>query len=358
MGYRRGALIVKEQKIKMIEYIKQAVDSGARQSKACSILGISTRTLQRWHKAEDLNDKRLSAKKTPCNSLSEIEIANIIKTANKPEYANLTPAKIVPLLADVGVYIASESSFYRILKAAGQLTHRLKSKPKKNVKKPKALVASQPNQIYSWDITYLHSRIKGLYYYLYLVMDIYSRKIVGWQVYEHESSALAADLMIDICNAEGIKPNQVVLHSDNGSPMKGVNMIATLQTLGIIPSFSRPSVSNDNPYSESLFRTLKYRPQYPTKAFDSLSAAREWVTNFVQWYNTEHLHSSIKYVTPEQRHTGKDIEILSKRNQVYLDAKQRHPERWSGAIRNWDHVQDVYLNPEKQKTQIIEYVAA
>lgn len=358
MGYRRGALIVKEQKIKMIQYIKQAVNSGARQSRACSILGISTRTLQRWRKAKDLNDKRLMAKKSPSNSLSEIEIANIIKTANKPEYANLTPAKIVPSLADDGIYIASESSFYRILKAVGQLTHRLKSKPKRNIKKPKALVASGPNQIYSWDITYLHSMIKGLYYYLYLVMDIYSRKIVGWQVYENESSALAADLMIDICNTEGIKPNQVVLHSDNGSPMKGVNMIATLQTLGIIPSFSRPSVSNDNPYSESLFRTLKYRPQYPTKAFDSLSAARDWVTNFVQWYNTEHLHSSIKYVTPEQRHTGKDIEILSKRKQVYLNAKQRHPERWSGAIRNWDHVQDVYLNPEKQKTQIIEYVAA
>ena len=357
MGYRRGALIMKEQKIQMMQYIQQAVDSGARQSKACSILGISTRTLQRWHQSDDLNDGRLTAKKNPNNSLSELEIKSIINTANKPEYSSLSPAKIVPSLADDGIYIASESSFYRVLKAAGQLTHRLKSKPKRNIAKPKALVASQPNQIYSWDITYLPSLIRGLYFYLYLVMDIYSRKIVGWQVYELESSALAADLMIDICNSENIKPDQVILHSDNGSPMKGTNMMATLQTLGIIPSFSRPSVSNDNPYSESLFRTLKYRPQYPVKAFADLNSARDWVTGFVQWYNNEHLHSAIKFVTPHQRHTGEDIEILSKRKQVYFEAKQRHPERWSGATRNWNHVRDVYLNPEKQKTQIIECVA-
>lgn len=349
---------MKEEKITMIEYINMAIKDGARQSKACAILGISTRTLQRWRKLEDLNDGRIAAKKTPSNSLSEIEIKNIINTANKPEYANLSPAKIVPALADLGVFIASESSFYRFLKAFGQLKHRLNSKPKRNVKKPKALIASQPNQIYSWDITYLPSLIKGLYFYLYLVMDIYSRKIVGWQVYEQESSALAADLMIDICHSEGIQRDQVTLHSDNGSPMKGTNMIATLQTLGIIPSFSRPSVSNDNPYSESLFRTMKYRPQYPVKAFVDLHATRDWVENFVQWYNTEHLHSSIKFVTPQQRHTGADIEILSKRKLVYIDAKQRHPERWSGSIRNWNHVRNVLLNPEKQKTINVEYVAA
>ena len=358
MGYRRGALIMKEQKIIIIDHVNQAIKAGARQSKACSILGISTRTLQRWRKLEDLNDGRRAAKKNPSNSLSEIEIKNIINTANKPEYASLSPAKIVPALADQGIYIASESSFYRFLKAFGQLKHRLNSKPKKNIKKPKALIASQPNQIYSWDITYLPSLIKGLYFYLYLVMDIYSRKIVGWQVYEQESSALAADLMVDICQSEGIQRNQVTLHSDNGSPMKGTNMIATLQTLGIIPSFSRPSVSNDNPYSESLFRTMKYRPQYPVKAFVDLHATRDWVENFVQWYNTEHLHSSINFVTPHQRHTGVDVEILSKRKLVYLDAKQRRPERWSGPIRNWNHVRNVYLNPEKQKTINVEYVAA
>jgi transposase InsO family protein len=347
-----------EQKSQNIQWINQAISDGARQSKACAILGISARTLQRWCNSNDLIDGRCNPKKKPDNALSEFETKLIIDTANKPEYANLSPAKIVPKLADTGIYIASESTFYRLLKAAGQLAHRLKSKPKRTIVKPKALVASGPNQIYSWDITYLPSAIKGVFFYLYLVMDIYSRKIVGWQVYEQESSTHAADLMTDICSAEGVKRDQVILHSDNGGPMKGATMLATLQKLGIVPSFSRPSVSNDNPYSESLFRTLKYRPEYPKHVFANLHAARDWVAGFVKWYNTEHLHSSIKYVTPEQRHNGEDIEILAKRQVVYIDAKTRNPERWSGAIRDWDHETDVLLNPDKQIIEKIEYVAA
>ncbi len=166
-------------------------------------------------------------------------------------------------------------------------------------------------------------------------------------MYEKESSALAADVMTDICHREKIKREQVILHSDNGSPMKGATLLATLQQLGVVPSFSRPSVSNDNPYSESLFRTLKYRPDYPEKRFETLIIARQWVNRFVDWYNQEHLHSSIKFVTPEQRHHGDDKEVLAKRKEVYEKAKQKHPERWSGQIRNWDEIKEVYLNPEK-----------
>lgn len=346
------------QKIEIIQWIKQAVSDGARQSKACGILGISTRTLQRWRNLTDLNDRRCQLKKKPSNALSEFETKLIIQTANKPQYANLSPAKIVPALADTGVYIASESSFYRILKALGQLTHRLKSKPKRNIHKPRALVASMPNQIYSWDITYLPSSVKGMFYYLYLVMDVYSRKIVGWQIYTQELSSHASNMMKDICDKEGIKPGQVTLHSDNGSPMKGATMLATLQNLGVIATFSRPSVSNDNPYSESLFRTLKYRPEYPNTRFSDLQSARNWVNGFVNWYNTEHLHSSIKYVTPQQRHNGDDIEILAKRKDVYHAARKRNPQRWSGEIRDWDHVKDVLLNPDKQITVKSHYVAA
>jgi transposase InsO family protein len=349
---------MQEQKAQFMQWIKQAVSDGARGHKACGILGISVRTLQRWHNSIDLSDGRSKPNKKPVNALSEFETKLIIQTANKPEYANLSPAKIVPALADTGVYIASESSFYRTLKAVGQLAHRLKSKPKRNISKPRALVASQPNQIYSWDITYLPSAIKGLFFYLYLVMDIYSRKIVGWQVYEQELSTHAADLMIDICTAEGIKREQVTLHSDNGGPMKGATMLATLQKLGIVPSFSRPSVSNDNPYSESLFRTLKYRPEYPNQVFANLHAARNWVNGFVSWYNTEHLHSSIKYVTPQQRHNGEDYDILAKRKIVYLNAKKRNPQRWTGEIRNWNHEKDVFLNPDKQTIEKTVYVAA
>ena len=128
-------------------------------------------------------------------------------------------------------------------------------------------------------------------------------------------------------------------------------MLATLQELGVVPSFSRPAVSNDNPYSESLFRTLKYRPEYPEKAFEDLSAARQWVNGFVNWYNHEHMHSAIKFVTPVQRHNGEDKAILAQRKQVYQQAKVKHPERWSGEIRNWDEITEVYLNPENEENK-------
>lgn len=164
--------------------------------------------------------------------------------------------------------------------------------------------------------------------------------------------------MTDICNRERVEKNQVTLHSDNGSPMKGATMLATLQDLGVIPSFSRPSVSNDNPYSESVFRTLKCRPEYPEKAFFNIDAARSWVNGFVQWYNLEHRHSGIKFTTPHERHTGKDIEILANRKQVYKKAKLENPVRWSGKIKNWDHIEEVYLNPERGKSEIKENKAA
>ena len=345
------------ERAEIIKLIDEARMSGARQSNACKIIGISCRTLQRWRQ-DDTQDGRIDAKHAPANKLTAMERQRIIQTANKPEYADLPPGKIVPKLADKGAYIASESTFYRVLKEVNQQHHRQKAKPDRQVKKPRALTATGPNQIFTWDITYLPTQVKGIFLYLYLVMDIYSRKIVGWQVHEEESSTLASGLMTDICQCEGIMPDQVTLHSDNGSPMKGATMLATLQELGVMPSFSRPSVSNDNPYSESLFRTLKYRPEYPEKPFSNLLSARGWVQGFVDWYNFEHLHSAIKFVTPAQRHTGEDIEILAKRKRVYEQAKLEKPERWSGEIRNWKPVAEVYLNPEKQEPGLVEKKAA
>ncbi len=351
MGKRRGQLTMMDERKKMIILINEACDSGARQFKACDIVGISPKTFQRWSCVDNKQDGRIEAKNSPSNKLTELECQRLIKVANEPEYADLPPNKIVPKLADEGRYLASESTFYRVLKAHNQLHHRQKSKPTGQVKKPKALCATAANQIYSWDITYLPTQVKGIFLYLYLVMDIFSRKIVGWQVYEEESSAQAADLMTDICAREGIERHQVTLHSDNGSPMKGATMLATLQQLGVIPSFSRPSVSNDNPYSESLFRTLKYRPEYPENPFSDLTDARNWVQGFVDWYNEEHLHSSIKFVTPGQRHRAEDRQILADRKEVYLKAKLKNPNRWSGDIRNWDRVNEVYLNPEKSESK-------
>lgn len=342
----------------IIHWIDDAILSGSRQSKACEVIGISAKTLQRWRKPDNIQDGRLERLQEPTNKLTACERQRIINIANTPEYASLSPNKIVPKLADKGLYLGSESTFYRVLKEKNQLSHRLKAKASGGIKKPKALTATAPNQIYTWDITYLPTLVKGLFFYLYLVMDIYSRKIVGWQVHEQECNVLAADLMTDICRREGIKHNQVTLHSDNGGPMKGATMLATLQALGVIPSFSRPSVSNDNPYSESLFRTLKYRPEYPEKSFTDLNTTRTWVQGFVNWYNCEHLHSAINFVTPEQRHTGQEAEILAHRTKVYRQAKARNPERWSGDIRNWKPVKEVFLNPEKpMKEKVVDKAA-
>jgi len=347
-----------EERAEIISLIKAAQLSGATLSQACEIVGISVRTIQRWQKPTNVQDRRSDTKHAPKNKLSELEQRQILQVVNESKYANLPPSKIVPMLADEGRYIASEATFYRVMKAHNQLKHREKSKPGRTVKKPRSLTATAPNQVYTWDISYLPTQVRGLYFYLYLVLDLYSRKIVGWQVHTEESSALAADLMVDICQREKVKRQQVYLHSDNGSPMKGATMLATLQGLGVVPSFSRPSVSNDNPYSESLFRTLKYRPEYPVEGFTDLASARAWLISFVQWYNDEHLHSAIRFVTPNERHAGKDGDVLEARKQVYSRAKEKHPERWSSDIRNWDQVKEVYLNPETPKVDTKKNKAA
>jgi transposase InsO family protein len=258
---------------------------------------------------------------------------------------------MVARLADTGRYLGSESSFYRVLKQNDLLSHRHNSKPRVHCR-PKDLAARSPNQVWSWDITYLNSPIRGAYYYLYLVEDIFSRMIVGWTIEEVESADHAGQLIDRICHGQGIAKGQLTLHSDNGGPMTGATMVATLERLGVIPSLSRPAVSDDNPYSESLFKTLKYRPSYPDSAFSSIDEARAWVNHFVLWYNTEHLHSAIRFVTPSSRHLGKDPAILAKRSVVYEKAKGLNPHRWSGKTRNWTPITEVLLNPKKHKTEI------
>jgi putative transposase len=354
LGKRRGQLTSGSERKTIFRLVKEATDAGARQEQACEVIGMSAKTLQRWSQASNDKDGRIEVIRSPQNKLTALERQRILKEVNEPEFAHLPASQIVPILADKGIYIGSESTIYRILKKEKQLQHRLKDKPARTVIKPKSLTAVAPNQVYTWDITYLPTRVKGSFFYLYLVLDIFSRKIVGWQVHSDELSALAADLMTDICLREKVKPHQVTLHSDNGSPMKGATMLATLQELGVMPSFSRPSVSNDNPYSESIFRTLKYRPEYPEKAFADLDDARKWVIGFSQWYNDEHRHSGIKFVTPSDRHQGFDNAILLNRVAVYNRAKAQNPSRWSGKIKNWKPIKEVHLNPEKSKVEIKE----
>ena len=337
-----------------IDLIDEAVTAGARCFKACTVLEIDVRTLQRWKKALDeqhsLEDKRkaAAAERTPANKLSDEEREAILTVCNQQEYQSLPPSQIVPRLADNGEYIASESSFYRVLREADQVHRRGRSNPPRTVPKPEGFKATGPNQVWSWDITYLASIIRGSFYRLYLVLDIFSRKIVGWEVHESESADHASVLIRKACLVEGIHWDGLVLHADNGGPMKGATMLATLQNLGVVPSFSRPSVSDDNPYSESMFRTLKYTPAYPSKPFESIDAARQWVHSFVQWYNDEHRHSAIRYVTPNQRHRGEDSELLERRKAVYEAARLQNPKRWSGKTRNWNPVEEVWLNPPKE----------
>lgn len=332
-----------------VELIEQAMAAGACQKPACEALGLSARTYQRWTRLGGVKvDARPDAERPkPANTLSDAEREHIVEVCNRPEYASLPPAQIVPALADQGCYLASESTFYRVLREVDQVQRRGKAQAPCKVAKPKAHRADGPNQVWTWDITYLASTVTGGFFRLYVMMDIYSRKIVGWEVHENESAHQAAVLIEKACWAEHVHRGSLVLHSDNGSPMKGATMLAKLQSLGIVPSFSRPSVSNDNPYSESLFGTLKYTPAYPDKPFDTLEAAREWVHDFVQWYNHEHRHSALKFVTPQQRHTGDDATILASRTSLYEDAKRCHPERWSGATRDWAPEASVWLNPDK-----------
>lgn len=331
--------------------VNEAVAGGARQHWACAIMGLSLRTLQRWQREGQVGvDRRTTRLYEPPHKLSAEERAAVLAVADSAEFGHLPPSQIVPRLADRGIYLASESTFYRILKEENQLAHRRAERPRQARPTPRACTASAPNQLYSWDITYLPRAVRGCFFYLYLFLDIFSRKIVGWQIYAEEDSALAAELLRDICLREGIAPHQVVLHSDNGSPMKGATMLAMLQALGVIPSFSRAAVSNDNPFSESLFKTVKYCPVYPNKPFADLRIARAWMETFVRWYNYEHRHSAIRFVTPEERHQGRDRSILSHREKVYEVARARHPGRWSGKTRNWKPIQIVHLNPAPSHT--------
>jgi putative transposase len=306
------------------------------------------RTYQRWTEegAVKTDERPTAARPTPANKLSEQERKRLLEVANSPEFSSLPPSQIVPALADKGQYLASEATFYRVLKEADQLQHRGRSK----ARKPRPLsthCATAPNQVWCWDITYCAGPIKGVYFYLYLMMDLFSRKIVGFEIHEEESADHAAKLIQKAVLSEGICGKPLVLHSDNGSPMKGATMLATLDRLGVTSSFSRPRVSNDNAFSESLFRTCKYRPDYPVKGFASLAEAREWVLKFSRWYNGEHKHSGLKFVTPNQRHTGNDKPVVEKRIKVYEQAKKRNPARWKGDIRNWVLPEEVWLNPEK-----------
>lgn len=333
--------------------VEEAVKAGARREAAAEILGLTVRTLQRWaDQGPGSDDQRRGPHTEPANKLSATERQRVLEVVNSPKYRDLAPAQIVPRLADEeGIYLASESTLYRVLREEKQLTHRERSRPATSTR-PAEQVATGPNQVWSWDITYLPAPVRGTFFYLYLILDVWSRKIVGGVVHEEESSDLASQLFLSSCLRLGLDPEGLVLHSDNGSPMKGATMLATLQRLGVMPSFSRPHVSDDNPYSEALFRTLKFRPEYPSRPFASLQEVQAWVAAFIDWYNTEHRHSAIRYVTPAERHDGREEAVLERRCRIYEAARQKHPHRWSGEVRNWTPITTVRLNPDRKEERV------
>lgn len=342
-------MISDSDRVLAVKLINQARVDGARLAPACAVLNISERTYQRWIKEGSVKkDKRPHAKRpTPKNKITKEERDEIINTVNSPRFADLSPTQIVPKLAEEGIYIASESTFYRVLREEKINKHR--SRTRQPVKREVPThVATARNQVWTWDITWLNAIIKGQYYKLYLIVDMFSRFIVSYEVWETEKAEYAETLIRKATLSQGVNGRPFILHSDNGSPMKAATFLATLEKLGVQSSFSRPRVSNDNPYSESLFKTMKYRPEFPFSGFSSLEEARKWVQRFVSWYNNIHLHSGINYLTPYQRHYGLEQMIMEKRNKTYEEAKLKHPERWSKGTRDWSLPEYVSLNPIKE----------
>lgn len=332
--------------------IQLAQAAGARLQLACQTAGITVRTLQRWKACQGLvsGDGRPQAvRPVPAHALSPAERAQVLRVANQPRFADVPPARIVPMLADEGTYLASESTFARVLRQHGQAAHRGRAKAPQASRPPTTHIATAPRQVWCWDMTYLPATVVGRWFHLYLILDLYSRKIVGWEVHDADDADHAAHLVRRTALAEGIAalPTKPVLHGDNGATLKATTVLAMLHWLGVKPSYSRPRVSDDNAYAESLFRTAKYRPEFPTKGFGDLDAARTWAAAFVRWYNFEHRHSAIRYVTPAQRHAGDDHAILAARHALYTQARERHPARWATRTRDWSPAGAVTLNPER-----------
>src|SRR5439155_21049694 len=315
----RGRMIGLEDRQALAQDIEAAHRAGARLRMACEIAGIDVRTLQRWKARQGLvsGDGRPDAvRPMPAHALTPIERERILCVANETRFADMPPARIVPMLADEGVYVASESSFQRVLRAHGQTRHRGRAKAPRQSRPPTTHVATAPRQLWCWDMTFLPTQVLGRWFYLYLILDVYSRKIVGFEVHDSDDADHAAHLVKRTALVEGIhamtaKP---VLHGDNGATLKATTVLAMLHWLGVKPSYSRPRVSDDNAFVESLFRTAKYRPEFPTKGFVDLGEARALAARFVHWYNHEHRHSGIRYVSPAQRHAGHDAGILAARH--------------------------------------------
>jgi transposase InsO family protein len=310
--------------MEIMEFIGCAKEHTVSMRLTCLFLGITPRTIQNWRKSGMIDRRKGSARHVE-HRLSLQEEQEFYDTANSPKFKDSTPEQIVAILASEGKYIASTSSLYRILRKRNALQHRQESKKPRKTTIAETYFVTAPDQVYVWDITWLKTDIQGFYKYAYTVIDLFDRFIVGWSIEDAESDELASKLFARIVRDKKVKP--LIVHSDNGHSMRGVSLAVFLDNLHISRSYSRPRCSNDNAFIESYHKTLKYTVGYP-KFFTSIEHARTWYANFANWYNTEHLHSSVGYVTPYQKRIGEAEAIYSKRDQTIREAREKNPLRW------------------------------
>ncbi len=301
---------------------ERAADSGAPQMP--SIPAVLAPTVDVGRAAVD--EVAVTQKKSTARALSEQERAAVLATLNDDRFCNLAPAEVYATLLDEGRYLCSERTMYRILKDNGQVRERRNLLRHPQYTAPE-LMAKRPNQLWSWDITKLKTFVKSQYLHLYVILDVFSRYVVGWLVADRESGDLAQALIEQTCERQGIKAGDLTFHADNGSAMVAQPVAFLLASLGVTKSHSRPHVSDDNPFSEAQFKTLKYHAAFPER-FASLEHARAFLRDFFAWYNTQHHHDGLALLTPHDVHHGLAAERLAGRGRVLDAAYAAHPERF------------------------------
>ena len=323
---------------------------------ACRVLGLPRATFYRVARASKKSMPSVTRERAvPPRALSPGEEEDVLEVLHSERFMDKAPGEVVATLLDEGVYLCSERTMYRILKAHDEVKERRNQRRHPHYEKPQ-LLATGSNQVWSWDITKLKGPVKWVYFHLYVMLDIYSRYVVGWMVASRESTELAKRLVRACCEKQGVEPGQLDIHADRGPSMKSKALAELMVDLGINKSHSRPHVSNDNPYSESQFKTLKYRPDFPGN-FGSIQDARAFCSSFFDWYNNDHRHGGIALLTPAHVHYGKAMEVLQKRHQVLMGAKEAHPERFPNGnprVKALPHM--VWINPPPATPEVVEIV--
>lgn len=314
---------------------------------ACAALGVPRSSLYRRRKAGECGVRPSPPRPTPPRALSQDEKVQVCDLLDSERFEDHAPREVYAVLLDEGQYYCSWRTMYRILATQAEVRERRNQLRHPVYAKPE-LMATGPNQVWSWDITKLRGPSKGTYYHLYVILDIYSRYVVGWMAAEHEAAVLAEQLIAETCTKQGIEPGCLTIHADNGGAMTAKPVAVLMADLGVAKSHSRPHVSDDNPFSEAQFKTLKYHPGYPER-FGCLTDARDWGREFFDWYNNEHHHTGLGLLTPADVHYGRAMALIESRQATLQQAYEIHPERFvRGAPVPCELPSAVWINPPKE----------